>query len=294
MGALHCLPASPRGNRMIALGHIAYANCWPVHGPILLGDVPFEGEIVRGEPARLNRLLAAGRVQLAPCSSIEYARHAGRYRVVPGLAIASCGEVGSILLASRVEPWRLGACRVGLPTASASSSCLAEILLRRLWDARPETFAFDQAGEDPLQAADAALFIGDVALRRRLDTPQELHWTDLGSAWTDWTGLPFVYALWQVHAAPALDGAVTAAADVLLRSRAAALSDLSSLAERYPDDFPAGRAALPAYWRSLSYSLDEGEREGLASFFHLARDLGKLSDVPALRYLRPSRATARA
>ena len=49
---------------MIALGHISYANCFPIHGPLLLGDVPFGGEVVSGEPAQLNRLLATGRVQV--------------------------------------------------------------------------------------------------------------------------------------------------------------------------------------------------------------------------------------
>lgn len=290
------LDCSPRNLEIdvIALGHIAYANCFPVHGPILLGDVPFDGEIVRGEPARLNRLLAAARVQVAPCSSIEYARNAGRYRVVPGLAIASRGDVRSILLASRVPPAELGTCRVALPTASASSSVLAEILLRERWSAQPETTAFDQAVDDPLATFDAALFIGDVALKRRRESPPGVHWTDLGGAWTDWTGLPFVYALWQVHAAPALDEAVAAAAAILLRARLAGLADLDALAQRYPDEFPPGRDALPGYWRSLSYTLDDESRRGLRAFFELAVRIGAAREAPPLRYLKLSASPARA
>jgi chorismate dehydratase len=271
---------------VITLGHIAYANCFPVHGALLLGDVPFAGEVVHGDPRRLNRLLAAGRVQLAPCSSIEYARHSERYRVVPGLAIASRGPVRSILLASRGAPEGLGRCDVGLPTASASSTCLAEILLVRRFGAEPAFGWFDQAHEDPLERFDAALFIGDVALRRRLDEPRDLFWTDLGEAWTSWTGLPFVYALWQVHAVPALRADVAVAVRAVLRSRALGLADLDRLATRYPEPFPLGLEALSGYWRELSYALGPAEREGLLAFYAMAVELGQLETSPPLRYLR--------
>ncbi|MFN2432620.1 MAG: menaquinone biosynthesis protein [Gemmatimonadota bacterium] len=270
---------------MIALGHIAYANCFPVHGPILLGEEPFEGEIVSGEPTRLNRLLAAGRVQIAPCSSIEYARHASRYRIVPDLAIASHGDVRSILLASRVEPDRLGHARVGLPTASASSSCLAEILLTRAFGATPELGWFDQSAEDPFGRFDAALFIGDVALGKRAELGEGLCWTDLGGAWTAWTGLPFVYALWQVHAQPGLEEALREAGAALHRSRARALADLEALAARYSEPFPLGRDALAGYWAELRYTLDRDAREGLAAFWTMAAELGHVRRAPALRYL---------
>lgn len=267
---------------MLALGHIPYANCFPVHGPLLLGDVPFEGEIVTGDPGRLNRLLATGRVQVAPCSSIEYARHYPRYRLLPDLAIASRGEVRSILLAGPRDAEDLGRCRVGLPTASASSTCLAEILLRRRWGAEPDFGWFDQLEEDPFERFDTALFIGDVALRLRLERP-DLVWIDLGGAWTEWTGLPFVYALWQVHAPSALDEDVAACARALAESKAAGLEDLEGLARRYPDPFPLPRSELAGYWGGLEYGLDAEAREGLRAFFTMAAELGRLRSVPGLQ-----------
>ncbi len=269
---------------MIALGHISYANCFPVHGPLLMGDVPFAGEIVTGDPAKLNRLLAMGRVQIAPCSSIEYARNYPRYRVLPDLAIASRGDVRSILLAGPRNPEDLGRCRVGFPTASASSSCLAEILLLRRYRALPELGSFDQLEEDPFERFDAALFIGDVALALRKERP-DLVWTDLGGAWTEWTGLPFVYALWQVHAPAALDDDVAACARALSESKAAGLADLDGLARRYSGPFPASRSGLADYWRGLEYGLDAEVREGLRKFFEMAVELGRLRAAPALQFL---------
>jgi chorismate dehydratase len=269
---------------MITLGHIAYANCFPVHGPLLLGDVAFAGEIVTGEPSRLNRLLAAGRVQVAPCSSIEYARHYPRYRILPDLAIASRGEARSILLASPLELERLGRCRVGFPTASASSTCLAEILLARRYEVEAEFGWFDQVDEDPFGRFDAALFIGDVALARRRER-DDLVWTDLGWVWTEWTGLPFVYALWQVHAAPGLDGDVASCALTLVDSKERGLADLDALAARYGSPCPLGRAELAGYWRGLEYGLPEDVREGLIAFYTMAVEIGQLERVPPLRFM---------
>jgi chorismate dehydratase len=269
---------------VIALGHIAYANCFPVHGPILLGDVSFGGEIVSGEPAALNRLLATGRVQVAPCSSIEYARNHPRYRVLPDLGIVSRGEVRSILLGTTRDPEDLGRCRVATPTASASSTCLAEILLLRRYGASPQLGVFDQQAEDPFENFEAALFIGDVALATREERP-DLIWTDLGAAWTEWTGLPFVYALWQVHAPPALSEDVQACGRALAESKAAGLADLEGLSRRYPVPVPLPRSGLADYWRGLDYGLDAEAGEGLRVFFEMAVDIGRLRSAPDLQFL---------
>lgn len=268
---------------MITLGHIPYANCFPVHGPLLLGDVPFDGEVVSGEPSLLNRLLATGRVQVAPCSSIEYARHHPQYRILPDLAIASAGNVRSILLAGTREPEHLHKCRVGLPTASASSTCLAEILLTKRYGVDAEFGWFDQSSEDPFDRFDAALFIGDLALDLR-QRREDLVWTDLGGAWTAWTGLPFVYALWQVHAAPELEEDVATCGRALLESKARGLEDLEGLAERYPEPFPPGRTELPDYWRGLRYDLGEDIRQGLVAFYTMAVEMGQLEAVPPLDF----------
>jgi chorismate dehydratase len=268
---------------MITLGHIAYANCFPVHGALLLGDVPFAGEVIAGEPGRLNRLLAAGRVQVAPCSSIEYARHYPRYRILPDLAIVSSGDVRSILLGAPREPEHLHTCRVGLPTASASAACLTEILLAKRYGADAEFGWFDQRREDPFERFDAALFVGDVALGARQVRP-DLAWADLGAEWTRWTGLPFVYALWQVHAVPSLERDVTACERAVLESRALGLEDLDGLAERYPEPFPLGRDGLADYWRELGYVLDGEAREGLIAFYTMAVEIGQLERVPPLHF----------
>ena len=76
---------------MIRLGHNRYANCYPVHARFLAESCPPDVEITTGVPADLNAQLAAGSLDVAPCSSIEYARHHAEYRLLPGLSIASDG-----------------------------------------------------------------------------------------------------------------------------------------------------------------------------------------------------------
>ena len=158
---------------------------------------PDDPEMVEGVPSHLNELLARGEIDVAPCSSIEYARHAERYRILPDLVIGSRGAVRSILLIGDRPPEELDGRTIALPTASATSVVLLRILLRVRWRVTPHFLFFDQRSEDPWAGgADAALFIGDVALRADPGTPTRFGWT-WGRSGGDETGLPFAFAVWQ-------------------------------------------------------------------------------------------------
>jgi chorismate dehydratase len=269
--------------RDLRLGHITYSNCFPVHARLIDAPRPGDPVLVEGIPSHLNTLLARGEIDAAPCSSIEFARHADRYGVLPELVIGSRGAVRSILLLSRRPPGDLGEGRVALPTASATSVVLLKILLALRWDVRPEFFWFDQAREDPFaRGADAALFIGDVALRPGLcpDLPVRL---DLGEEWQRQTGLPFAFAVWQVgHASRAAAGDLLA---LLVESRAYGLERRADLAARYADAFGFPAAMLDSYWADLSYDLDDAMLTGLQTFYALAAEIGELPGVPEVRWV---------
>ena len=255
---------------MIRLGHIDYSNCVPVHAR-LLADAPADVQVRRGVPSELNRALAAGEIDAAPCSSIEYARHAAEYRVLP-FAIASRGAVQSILFESRLPPASLDGARVALPSASATSVVLLRILLQRHWHVRPHFVGFEQTREDPFAAgADAALWIGDVALRRTPPAAHEVH--DLGQVWLDWSGLPFAFALWQVRR-ELPDADVARLAALLHDSRQWFLERRPELAEQYSAGFGLGPRRLLRYWDSLVYELSDDVERGLLHFLALAAELG--------------------
>jgi chorismate dehydratase len=165
---------------MIRLGHIEYSNCFPVHALLVAGEPPASVEIVSGTPAQLNVALASGAIDVAPASSIEYARHSDTYRLLPDFVIASDGPVGSILFESTRSIEDLADRSIALPTASATSVVLLKILLHFKYRIGARFHWFDQdSGTDPLEGgSDAALWIGDVALRRA--TPAGHHVYDLG------------------------------------------------------------------------------------------------------------------
>ena len=75
----------------LRLGHIVYSNCFPVHARLLDVGAPEWIDIVQGVPSQLNALLERGEIDVAPCSSIEFARNADRYRVLPDLVIGVAG-----------------------------------------------------------------------------------------------------------------------------------------------------------------------------------------------------------
>jgi chorismate dehydratase len=265
----------------LRLGHITYSNCFPVHARLLDRPQPDDPVLVEGIPSLLNGLLERGEIDVAPCSSIEFARHADRYRILPDLVIGCRGPVRSILSLSSCSPDALDGRTVALPTASATSVVLLKILCRVRWKVSPRWVWFDQAREDPFaRGADAALFIGDVALRPGLYAERQVR-LDLGQEWWEQTGLPFAFAVWQAGGGTREE--LQALHTRLVESRRYGLEHLSRLAEKYATEFGLPATLLEQYWRDLRFELDEEMLEGLGTFYRCAAEIGELLEAPALR-----------
>jgi chorismate dehydratase len=253
------------GTRLIRLGRIAYANMAPVFYR-LRADV----EEVTGVPTELNRLLLDGELDIAPISSIEYARHADHLRILPRICVSSEGAVDSIQLVTRVPLGRVRS--VAVTPESATSVVLTKVLL-------------PQAEVVPLdEDAEAKLLIGDAALKSAFEDPTPHY--DLGRLWLERTGLPMVFAVWAapepvVDGLPELEHALVASVR-LARAEPERLAHESS--ERY--GYPAG--FLARYFEKLRYSFGPRERAGLYTFLEMARDVGELEHVPELRFARES------
>lgn len=268
---------------MTRLGHIEYSNCVPVHARLLEGETPGI-ELVRDVPAGLNAALAAGTIDVAPCSSIEYARHAAEYEILPDLAIGSAGAVQSILLETAVPLHGLHGARVAVPTASATSVVLLRIILELRHGIAPDYVWFEQGtGVDPLaEGAAAALRIGDVALTRSVPEGRTVH--DLGARWHAWTGLPFAFAVWQVRRDSDRAG-IARVATALRASRAWFCDHEQELATRYAARFSLAPDRLLAYWRSLRFDLDAAMQQGLLHYYRLAAELGEAPHIDTLAFV---------
>ena len=135
--------------------------------------------------------LASGAADIGIVPAIEMARQKLEY--FPGTGIACHGAVRSILLISRV-PWRQIR-TLAADAGSRSSVMLARVILAEKYGVKPEVRALPPDLALMLGQADAALVIGDPALR--LD-PATLPFEtlDLGAEWNSMTGLPMVFAVW--------------------------------------------------------------------------------------------------
>ncbi len=248
---------------MIRLGRIGYVNMAPV-----FYRLEAEVEEVVGVPTELNRLLLAGACDIAPISSIEYARHAGRLRLLPRLCVSSEGAVDSIQLVSRLPLEHVRS--IAVTPESATSVVLTKVLL-------PEA-EHVALGEK----ADAKLLIGDAALQSAFEDPTPHH--DLGRLWLERTGLPMVFAVWAAREPS--DPALAELEDALVASVRRARAEPERLAreasERY--GYPAG--FLARYFEKLHYSFGPRERAGLMTFLELAQEAGELERVPELRFVR--------
>ena len=144
-------------------------------------------------PAMVARLLAQGNLDIGLIPSIEVQR-IPNLRVMPDMCVAAQHEVRSVLLVSRVPVEQIR--RVALDTNSRTSATLIRILLRERWGLDPEYLHERPDPERMLAEADAALLIGDPALR--VDRDRYLI-IDLAAEWKTLTGLPFVFAVWAVR-----------------------------------------------------------------------------------------------
>ena len=253
---------------MIRLGRIGYVNMAPIFFR-LDADV----EEVVGVPTDLNRQVVAGELDVAPISSIEYARNAGRLRLLPRLCVSSEGAVESIQLISKTPLDRIRS--VAVTPESATSVVLTKVLL-------------PDAEHVPLgEEAEAKLLIGDAALKSAFEDPTPHY--DLGRLWLERTGLPMVFAVW---AAPEpTHPELLDLEEALVASVRAARAEPELLAyessERY--GYPAG--FLARYFEKLRYRFGPRERAGLYTFLELARDAGELAEVPELRFVTAAATT---
>jgi chorismate dehydratase len=254
---------------LIRLGRIGYVNMAPV-----FYRLEFDVEEIVGVPTELNRRLVAGEIDVAPISSIAYARNADTLRLLPRLCVSSEGAVESIQLITRAPLESVRS--VAVTSESATSVVLTKVLL-------PDAVhvPLEQADE-----ADAKLLIGDAALRSAFEDPTPHH--DLGRLWLERTGLPMVFAVWAAPepAHPDLGDLEDALVESVRAARAEPELLAFASAERY--GYPAG--FLARYFEKLRYRFGPRERAGLYTFLELARDVGELDEVPELRFV-PAAAT---
>lgn len=279
-----------RASAPVRLGAISYLNVAPVYDWLTSRPTEALGPVtlVDGVPAEMNRALEAGEIDISNVSSFAFGAHAREWALAPGLSVAALGRVDSVLLFSWQADWRdLSERSIALTNHSATSIELTKLLAERRYAARPRYVTMAPDLDAMLAHHDAALLIGDIALReghlrREVAGRGQPYVFDLAREWQAWTDLPFVFAVWAARRDRAEAVRAAGVAALLRASTARGLADLPRLARE-----AAARLDLPVslcadYLRLLDYELSQRDMRGLRRFLELAVPGFRWDDVHML------------
>jgi predicted solute-binding protein len=283
---------------------VEYLNTAPLVWGFTDGPLRGKYELEFTVPSLCAESLRRGTADVAIIPAVEYQRM-DHVVVLPGMSVAAKGAVRSILVIARkpVEQAR----RIALDTSSRSSQALVRILCRERWGIAPE---FVPAAPEPsamLDDADAALLIGDPALRvvvkmdalaarlasdgscccgdpKDLPVPghEALFVYDVAHEWREMTGLPCVLALWVARR-----GVVTP--EVLAdfaASKEYGMARLPAIAEGAEANLKLPAEALEKYLRdNIDFSLDEENLSGLELYFRKCAEVGLIPKAKAVEFV---------
>lgn len=199
-------------------------------------------------PSLLAQRFLAGEFEAALIPIFEALRLA-RPRIVDGYGIGSLGPVHSVIVAHRIPLEETP--EIVLDPSSRTSANLLRILLSAHLKL---PIPLVSHSEDP-QAA--RLIIGDPAINFQRHQDPSWRIFDLGESWFEWTGLPFVFAVWTLA-----ENAPSGLADSLRQAARDGLAALPEIAAREPDP----SAALDYLTHSIRYPISSPEREGIRAF----------------------------
>ncbi|HKV12973.1 MAG TPA: menaquinone biosynthesis protein [Thermoanaerobaculia bacterium] len=226
-------------------------------------------------PALVARLLGQGNLDIGLIPSIEVQR-IPNLKVLPDLCVAAKHEVRSVLLVSRGPLSEIK--RVALDQNSRTSVALLRILLREKYGLDPEYIHERPDPERMLSEADAALVIGDPALKVDRD---KYRITDLAAEWNELTGLPFVFAVWAVR--PGVE--IPDLPFYFKSSLRYGLSSLDTLVREAAAELGLDSAEVRSYLtENLAFFLREEEIEGLEEFYRRAYNNGLILEPRPLEF----------
>ena len=267
------------------VGHIQFLNCLPLYYMLVKKGLLLDIDLYKDTPAQLCERLIAGQLDISPVPSIEFARHANELLLLPGIAVSSRGPVMSIVLVSKVPLNQLDGCTVALANNSRTSQMLTRLVLEHHYKVHPKYFESPPDLAEMFREADAALLIGDDALRV-VAAPCSYYVYDLGQEWTAMTGLNMVYALWAVRKDfarqhPEEVSRVQQAFLTSLQESIIGIDDIASDIARWE---PFSAAFLKQYFETLQFDFAHDLQQGLLHFYELARQGDVLKTVPDLTF----------
>lgn len=245
---------------MPTLGVVPYLNALPLYRTLEEEGIP----ILRAVPAQLSSRLTEGACDAAIIPIVDYFRGVGE-QVISDSCIGTDGAVRSVLLFHRAPITSLT--RIAVDTSSHTSVALLRVLLADAFGVQPEFIPHAPQLEAMLESAEAALVIGDNALEAAA-SPQlrETQILDLGAAWKELTGLPFVFAAWVTRRGLS-EVARDELAEVLNQARDAGTENLAAIVQHNPIRTSLSDQQIADYLRhAVDFHLTERHHAGMEEF----------------------------
>ena len=264
------------------VGHIQFLNCLPLYWGLARTGTLLDFELTKDTPEKLSEKLVRGDLDIGPITLVEFLKHADELVAFPDIAVGCDGPVMSCVIVSQVPLDQLDGARVALGSTSRTSVRLAQLLLAEQIGVEPSYYTCPPDLPLMMQEADAAVLIGDAALRANLtEAPKlglEVH--DLGAMWKEWTGLPFVFAVWAarrdyLEREPAVTRKVH---EAFLASRDLSLDEVGKVAEQAARWEAFDVAVLEQYFTTLDFRFGGPQ---LAAVREFARRIGSTTGFPS-------------
>jgi chorismate dehydratase len=273
---------------------VKYLNAVPLAWGLLNGPQEGTFDPVLSTPAECGEQLASGNVDIGLIPSIEFQRIKG-CRIVPGPAVASMYRVRSVILVSLLPLWKVKT--VACDNTSRTSVALTRIIFSEFYHTHPDFTPAEANLADMLAHNDAALLIGDNALKfmeanerpnAEIQKPflhqgsEPLEVFDLAERWRFLTGLPFVFAFWAVRDGVKEDSIV----ETLKASRDFGVANIPEIAIRYSDILQLKKEFLQEYLETnVHYYMDQSCLEALELFYEKAAKVGAIKSARRLQFV---------
>lgn len=285
---------------------VQYLNTAPLVWGFTNGPLRGKYDLSFTVPSQCAEDLRCGRADIAIIPAIEYQR-IDELVILPDMAIASKKQVRSLLVVSKKPIKQVR--NFALDRSSRSTQALTRILCTEKWKIAPEFFEATPDLRDMLMQADAALLIGDPALRIALGIEKDswpgaegqsvcqaatlgitsaelLYVYDVVGEWRSLTGLPAVLAVWAARR----DVATPEVTADFMASRDFGLSRIAEISADAARELEMPVRALEAYLRqNIDFSLDAENRRGLELYFAHAARLGLIPQAKPVEWVAAKR-----
>jgi len=248
--------------RRFRVGSVSYLNPVPLIWGMLHGPQRELVDLSFSIPSVCSRELELGSIEIGLVPVAEIARQG--LEIVPGVGITCFGPVRSILIVSKCPIREIKT--LAADSSSRTSVQLGRVILRERYGVTPRFTPSEPVLEKMLEEADAALVIGDPALRIDVAT-QPYEYLDLGEEWRVLTGLPMVFAAWGGRA----ELPFAALERITRGSYAYGAERIEEIVEQEHHNRGISRELASQYLKqNIRYVLGPQEEKGLETFLALA------------------------